>query len=66
MNLASFFISLPYLPKLILFQFISYLTYRKRYSGKFNEYLCYFINNNDANLISECTTVALTKEVKLL
>jgi len=66
MDVKSLFISLPHQIKCFLFYFISYYTYKKRYSGEFNDYLQFFIANNDVSLINGDTSVYITDEVKLL
>jgi len=66
MNLKSIFIFLPHQIKSFLFNFISYFTYLKRYSGKFNDYLAFFLTNNDVSFLNENSTVNITEEVKIL
>jgi len=66
MDFKALYITLPHQIKSFLFYFISYYTYKKRYSGEFNNYLQFFLANNDISLINENTSVNMTDEVKLL
>ncbi|MDC0083070.1 hypothetical protein OAI64_02505 [Schleiferiaceae bacterium] len=66
MTFQSTFILLPYRIKYLTFQVYSYLTYRKRYAGKFDNYLNFFLEGKCQCLVTEDTPVFLTNEVKLL
>ena len=64
--MSSYFIYIPFTIKQFLFYFVSFITFRKRYSGNFSSNLNYFLKHNDVCQLSDSTDVIATKEIQLL
>lgn len=62
--ITKIFLRLPYFLKQIVFSFISYKTYKERYSGNFKEYISFFFKDSD--LSSNTVLITPDKYISLL
>lgn len=64
--MKSYFITIPFLIKQFLFHFVSFNTFRKRYSRSFKLNLNYFLKYNDISQLSDSSDIIATKEIQIL